>query len=269
LTEIFDNIRQLYRFKKPAPELEEYIEFFSESDPAATEKLIGDRPFSIKLFPSYTPTVWINLGTNYTLKSAGQTDWVDKDKPILVLRSNTLERVNSPQDHIFTIKFKPCGFEAIFGIPQSRLGQQLHDASALFGIDIHQKIVELGEFERRMAYFETLFLERLHKTKKEQFIMEKINVAIEQYLFSGMELKTAALAQQTYLTEKSLYRYFVNNVGTNPRNYLNNVRIRASLEKYLYDRPNFSVHDFGFYDLSHFYRSYEHFTGQKFAELKG
>jgi AraC-like DNA-binding protein len=269
LTEIFDNIRQLYRFKRPAPELAEYIEFFSESDPAATERLIGDHPFSIKLFPSYTPTVWINLGTNYTLRSGRQSDWVAKAKHILVLRSNTLERVNSPQDHIFTIKFKPCGFEAIFGVPQSRIGEQLQDASSLLGVDIHKKVVDLDDFERRMAYFETLFLERLHKAKKGRFVIEKINAAIEQYLFSGMELKTATLAQQTYLTEKSLYRYFVNNVGTNPRNYLNNVRIRASLEKYLHDRSHFSVHDFGFYDLSHFYRSYEHFTGQKFTELKG
>lgn len=268
MTEIFDDIRQFYRFAAPCPELAAYIDFFSESDLGHTRETIGDNPFSIKLFPSYTPTIWINLGADYTLKSAKQAHKVAKSKSVLVLRGQTLERQNQPNDHIFTIKFKPCGFEAIFGVPQSRIDGKMYDANELFGMDIRKKIVELNGLAARAAYFERLFCERLNKAKKEQFTMMKINATVEYYISSGMELKTSVLAEQVYVTEKSLYRYFVNNIGTSPKNYLNNLRIRASLEKYIQDRANFSVHDFGFYDLSHFYKSYELFTGQKFSEPK-
>ncbi|MFN8355093.1 MAG: hypothetical protein U0Y10_11635 [Spirosomataceae bacterium] len=110
-----------------------YIEFFSESDLVVTDQKAGDNPFSIKLFPSYTPTFWISLGTDYTLRTATEAKGVGDSKRVLVLRNNTLERVNSPKDHIFTIKFKPCGFEVIFGVPQSQIGNEFHDAAELLG----------------------------------------------------------------------------------------------------------------------------------------
>lgn len=268
MIEIFDNIRKLYRFKAPSAGLEKYIEFFSESDLATTQNIIGEQQFSIKLFPSYTPTIWINLGTDYTLKSGKLADKVGKSKSVLVLRNQILERQNHPNDNIFTIKFRPCGFEAIFGKPQSVIGGKLQDATELLGVDIRQKVIDLQDLDSRVAYFEQLFFERLLKAKKEQSRIAKINSAIEHYVSSGMELRTAKLASEIYVTEKSLYRYFVNNVGTSPKNYLNNLRIRASLEKYLHDSHNFSVYDFGYYDLSHFYKSYEQFTGEKFRGAK-
>ena len=45
MTEIFDNIRKLYRFYTPRNELAEYIEFFSESSAEETYRYVADNRF--------------------------------------------------------------------------------------------------------------------------------------------------------------------------------------------------------------------------------
>jgi hypothetical protein len=70
MTEIFDNIRGLYDFHLPCEPLRPYIEFFSESSPAKTALATAGNPFEVELFPSWTPTFWINLGAPYRLTIA-------------------------------------------------------------------------------------------------------------------------------------------------------------------------------------------------------
>src|SRR5687768_7943218 len=111
MTEIFDDILKLYLFRSPCHELEEFIEFFSETSLEATTRCIQSDNFTVKLFPSFSPTVWINLGSAYQLDNQGEINDVARSSDILVLRSTVLERKNLPTDNIFTIKFRPLGFE--------------------------------------------------------------------------------------------------------------------------------------------------------------
>ena len=57
MVEIFDNIRKIYTFSEACPELADHIEFFSESSFEATKKYIDGEHFSVKMFPSWTPTI--------------------------------------------------------------------------------------------------------------------------------------------------------------------------------------------------------------------
>jgi hypothetical protein len=65
MIEIFDDIRKIYQFGSPCEELADYIDFFSESSFEATRTHIGNSDFTVKMFPSWTPTFWINLGPSY------------------------------------------------------------------------------------------------------------------------------------------------------------------------------------------------------------
>jgi hypothetical protein len=60
MTEIFDNIRQLYQFYVPDNELAPYIEFFPESSAEATFRQVADQRFSIRMFPGWTPTCYLS-----------------------------------------------------------------------------------------------------------------------------------------------------------------------------------------------------------------
>src|SRR5688572_18007197 len=99
MTEIFDNIRKLYLFKSPCLELTSYIEFFSETSLTATGHYIDTEEFTVKLFPSYTPTIWINLGTPYFLKNGSNWKAIDESTDVLVLRNEIIERKNLPTDN--------------------------------------------------------------------------------------------------------------------------------------------------------------------------
>jgi hypothetical protein len=105
MTEIFDNIREIYNFNCPCQELSDYIEFFSESSFEETKKHFGNKCFSVRMFPSWTPTFYINLGTSYRLLMGNDSYIIKPKDDILILRGNIAERQNLPFDHIFTVKF--------------------------------------------------------------------------------------------------------------------------------------------------------------------
>jgi hypothetical protein len=107
MIEIFDNIRKLYRFSLPTETLSPFIEFFSETDLLSAGSFIQDKKFTVKLFPSFTPTIWMNLGSPYRLHLANTAHQIDERTDVLVLRSQTIERENAPTDNIFTVKFLP------------------------------------------------------------------------------------------------------------------------------------------------------------------
>ena len=163
MTEIFDDIRKLYLFRTPCPELAEHIEFFSETSLEATSHYIREDKFSVKLFPSFTPTIWLNMGAPYQLLNDGKAIRVERSSDILVLRSTTLERKNLPTDNIFTIKFLPMGFEAIFGISQAEIGNGIVNANEILGADVIKKVKALQTLKEKSLFLEKIFLEKLEK----------------------------------------------------------------------------------------------------------
>src|ERR1700722_14625665 len=130
MTEIFDNIRELYEFSLPCEPLRPYVEFFSESSAEKTAHLAAGNPFTVEMFPSWTPTFWINLGQPYRLSTGRDTHHIASNHDILVLRDTPTTRHNDPTDHIFTVKFYPGGLESILGLNQTKLAGRivsLHD----------------------------------------------------------------------------------------------------------------------------------------------
>src|SRR6185312_454868 len=121
MVEIFQNIRKIYTFQQPCPELAEHIEFFSESSIEATRQHIAGESFSVKMFPSWTPTFYINLGEHYEMEVGNKRYFINADEDVLILRNSIVERYNTPADNIFTVKFYPGGLEAVLDIKQNML----------------------------------------------------------------------------------------------------------------------------------------------------
>jgi hypothetical protein len=143
MIEIFDNIRKLYRFKIPCEALVEHIEFFSESSLEAMNRYVGINKFTVKLFPSFTPTIWLNLGTPYQLWNGASCHVINEQTDILLLRNEIVERRNLPTDNVFTIKFNRGGFEAIFGISQTTIGSDIIPVKAIMPESFTKKLRDL------------------------------------------------------------------------------------------------------------------------------
>lgn len=265
MVEIFDNIRKLYQFRMPCAELAPYIEFFSETSPEAMRHHVGEAPFTVKMFPSYTPTIWLNLGTPYLLKTGQDIRQVGEDMDVLLLRSDIVERRNLPTDNIFTVKFNPGGFETVFGIPQTKIGHGVIHVNEIIPQTILRKLKRLDGFDSRLRFLENFLLDKLAATNTQIHYLQSVQEVIDAFSTSGMQLNNQELANRQHLTEKTMYRYFMQAIGTNPKNFFATLRARMALTDYVMNKEGFSATRYGYYDLSHFYKDVVKFTGRRLS----
>jgi AraC-like DNA-binding protein len=268
MTEIFDDIRKLYQFRRPCPELEEYIEFFSETSVDATAHYVKSDNFNVRLFPSFTPTIWINLGSPYHINNGRETKSVGKTSDILVLRSTMLERQNLPTDNIFTIKFRPLGFEAIFGKSQATIGNDIISANKVLDQAVFRFLKSTIPLHDKVCTLEKIFLEKFEKNSKDRFHLQCIKKSINHYLLSDMQSNVGDLAAHVNVSEKTFNRYFYQAIGTNPKYFFLITRCRTALTNYVSNRTAFSPFDFGYYDFGHFSKDVYRFTGSNLTFLK-
>lgn len=268
LVEIFDNIRKLYRFEDPCEELADYIEFFSETSLDATHHYVGSREFTVRLFPSYTPTIWINLGSPYQIKNGNKWHLIDQHTDILLLRNDIVERKNLPTDNIFTVKFYPGGFEAVFDIEQRKIGSDIVNINTLIPSGIIRKAKRMDCFRDRLAFLQNYFLSLLNRKFADNHLYKKVVDAVNTYNLSGLSCNNRQVATEMAMTDKTLYRYFKNLIGTPPKQYFSIVRARTALTAYVADKNLFSPFDYGYYDMSHFYKEVVKFTGEKLSSYR-
>ncbi|MBB3840172.1 AraC-like DNA-binding protein [Runella defluvii] len=265
MIEIFDNIRKLYDFARPCVELADFVEFYSETSPQSVERHIDTESFSVKLFPSFTPTLWINLGEEYYLKGLNSNHSIAKNRDVLVLRGETLERIVRYNDRIFTIKFHPLGFERIFGYSQARIGEGKFGADDILGENTVQKLKAMSGLGEKVKWIEAILLHTFHQNKKSSYYLTPLQQSIEQYIQSDFSSKMHQISTSLCLTEKTFYRQFQSVIGTNPRYFFSILRCRSALTCYQNDRANFSPFAYGYYDWGHFSKEIQVFTGQKLS----
>lgn len=266
MIEIFDDIRKLYRFKIPCEELVSYIEFFSETSSDATAEFITTETFTVKLFSSYTPTIWLNMGTPYNLKIGSNNFSIGRDTDIILLRNTIVERNNHRNDNIFTIKFHPGGFEAVFGISQQDIGDGIVNAGAFLPGRLILKLKKQGCLEERIELLETFFLAKLRAKFCNGYIYNKVQQAIALHTHADSYLSVKQLAGEIAVTEKSLCRYFNSIIGVSPKHYFSTVRARKALIAYASNKADFSPYNFGYCDMGHFRKDVLLFTSQKLSE---
>lgn len=265
MVEIFDNIRKLYEFSPPRAELTDHIEFFSESSADATQAFAGNATFNVKMFASWTPTFWFNLGPAYDVKMDNKQYRVSEGTDVLLIRNNIVERLNHPADHIFTVKFFPGGLEAILDIDQSRLQDRIVDIRQLLPPAIIHRVKASRSFASRMEVLQQFFLGLLHKKKQRDNYIQFVRDTIACYEQGELKYNVTELSSRLFTTSKTITRYFNNVVGTSPRQYFNILRARTALSEWVSNNHAFDPTAFGYYDPSHFYKEMNKFTGQRLS----
>lgn len=269
MIEIFDNIRQIYEFSPPCEELAPYIEFFSESSASATAQLFGTEAFCVQLFPSWTPTFWINLGVPYYLTGQRRSQTISENEDILVLRSGNMTRYNQASDHIFTVKFYPGGLEAVLGINQAAFVDQVVDLRNILPAQLLKQVKQSETFQCRMTLVQTYFLHQYQPNKRaKDHYFQLIQNSIDAYSLSELQLNTSQLAEKSFVSSKTINRYFHKVVGLSPKKYFSILRARTALSAYVQHPRSFSAEAYGYHDKSHFYREMVKFTGQRMFERK-
>ncbi len=266
MVEIFNDIRKIYEFYQPCDELTRHVEFISESMPAIVGNIsrenISPQFSAVKMFPSWTPTFWINLGPSYYLSAGNETHTIKSIDDVLLLRDGIVERIKQAKDHIFTVKFRPGGLEAVLGISQPKLAGQVINLKEIMPATFLQKIKQPMTVAERVVMMQQ-FLLNSYKNRTEDYYLKFVTDCIENYGDPDIQLNTSQVAERMFVTSKTINRYFNKVVGTSPKNYFSIMRTRTALTAWVNQKQQFSPYDFGYYDMSHFYKDVVKFTGQK------
>jgi len=261
MVEIFQNIRKIYTFQSPCEELTDHVEFFSESSPDATKQYISGRYFSVKMFASWTPTFYINLGAPYEILVGGKRHFIAADEDILILRNSIVERYNTPTDNIFTVKFYPGSLEAVLNIKQALLADQVISLREILPTALLNQIKQPVGFEERVGLMQNYLLNQ-YRTPQDYYV-KFVKDAIDNFSQTGLQFTTGHLAERMFTTSKTINRYFNQVIGTSPKNYFSILRARTALTQYVGNRSEFVPYHYGYYDMSHFYKDVVKFTGRK------
>jgi AraC-like DNA-binding protein len=266
MVEIFQNIRKIYDFAAPCGELANYIEFFSESSIPKTRQYFQNEHFTVKMFASWTPTFYINLGAPYYIDLAHSRYLVKAGEDILILRNNTVERHNQPADNIFTVKFYPGGLEAILGLNQVALANQLINLATVLPGSLLAKIRQPICFGERIALMQQYLLNTYRANRNKDHYLGMVSDAIGEYQATDMQLNTSAVAERLFISSKTINRYFHRTVGVSPKSYFSILRARTALTEFMKGKDCFVPFEYGYYDMSHFYKDVVKFTGQKLTD---
>ena len=262
MVEIFDDIKKIYRFSPQCEELKNYIEFFSESSAEKTTLHIAENKFSVTMFESWTPTIWLNLGTPYKLAVKDRSYSVKANEDILLIRNSIVTRHVLHTDHIFTVKFFPGGIEAVLGYNQANLVDQVININTLIPDKVIIAIKKAACFEERITLLQTYFIAQFrHRTQKDHYI-KFVRDLIANYSAENFLLNTSQSAEKMFVTSKTINRYFNHVVGIGPKKYFSVLRARTALTEYNMGKASFNPSQFGYYDMSHFYKDIKKFTGQ-------
>ncbi|WP_457313194.1 helix-turn-helix domain-containing protein [Sphingomonas sp. UYAg733] len=176
---------------------------------------------------------------------------------------------------VFTVRFQPAGFHALFGIDMSELVDEGVGASDIVGAAserLRGAVQGAIDFDARVAIAERWIHDRMADARPIDV------VAHAAWLLSraGGCLRIDALARRAGLGERQFTRRFTTQVGLPPKLYARTIRFNAVLAAKEAD-PNALwtdlVHDAGYADQAHFIRDSHAFSGTTparfFAEWSG
>ncbi|HZY38514.1 MAG TPA: hypothetical protein VFE53_17770 [Mucilaginibacter sp.] len=267
MIEIFQDIKKTYVFSQASLALTDFIEFYGETCPEKTSKYLQGNAYTIRMFPSWTPTFYINLGTAYQMSVGNQLHTIGSADDVLIARNNIVERFNQPDDHIFIVKFHPGCLEALLGYSQASLNQGTVDLRLLLPTVCLKNLKRAGTFAERCLLMDR-YLEQLSGSAgNKKICSDVVRQATDDYLADRTMLSNGRLSEKYFTTSKTLYRYFIKATGASPKQYFSGLRARLALAEYVKVPRQFDPYPFGYFDRSHFYKDVRNFTGQKLSGL--
>jgi len=114
-------------------------------------------------------------------------------------------------------------------------------------------------------YFQRLYAKNSELVNKYQVVEEMLDFFMEK-AESGFKLERDL--KLSYVSSKSLQRYFIKNFGASPKAVYCILRMRKALTSYFNEGRPFRLYDFDYYDYSHFYKEIKKLSGLKLQELK-
>ena len=234
-----------------------FIDFFWQTK---FEKLWRQYPtgFSDALFPNLGYTYLINLGTPFVMQVEDIKFKMKTDG--FLPRPGYIECFHQPGNVLFGIKFKvsPVIFEKRIDFADYR--GSIFPLSYLAEPGLLNKIKKATSFEKRaqllMKYYEQKLDKYEGSLKPVSIVTSILGNAVKT---NNYNMAVEELAMQHHISPRTLQRYFRACTGVNSKRALQVLRIRKAVAAILLNPQNFHYTDYGYYDLSHFYKHLKQF----------
>lgn len=234
-----------------------FIDFFWQTK---FETLWKDHPkgFSDALFPNLGYTYLINLGTPFVMQVENKKFNMKTDG--FLPRPGYIECFHQPGNVLFGIKFKvsPVIFEKKVDFADYK--GSIFPLSYLADPQLLDKIKKAVSFDKRVQlltkYYEQQLTRHEGSLKPVNIVTSILDTAVKQ---NNYHPSIEELATKNKISARTLQRYFRVCTGVNSKNALQILRIRTAINNMIRHPATFNFSDYGYYDLSHFYKHLKQF----------
>lgn len=243
---------------------EEYPDIGKQS---MVERYREKKPFSshipVRYLPNVAFSIFFNLGERLTVQNDDAS--LSYTDHILLPLSRTWVLTG----HYFEIRF---GFSPLPFLTESSDRSFLKTPIAIRDLLCPEYVCQIenaASLSERSEISENYFSCIYEKAKARMVKYRAVQEMMTCFIASREEIfKIEDYLRNTYISSKSLQRYFARNFGVSPKTVYCILRMRKALQSYFDENSNFRVHDFDYYDYSHFYKEIKKISGFNLPELK-
>jgi AraC-like DNA-binding protein len=232
-----------YIVAKPSAALEEVVDFFWMSQYGHQD------PFCVTTFPRNGSSLLFNLGSHFQVQKKNKK--IKVNDTAFYLRNTAITSFHQADNVIFGVQFK-VNLPVLSGMVNGQEKMRNDITSGIFNSFV-DRLMQCNSFPGRILLTEEMLL---------SFVSEKlfrkarlVNIIVNEYMADLSQLPNAAnLSELVNASPKTIERYFVDCLGTSPRQALKNIRIRNAMSAYIDNKKKFNYASFGYFDESHFYK---------------
>jgi AraC-like DNA-binding protein len=221
-----------------------------------------DTPFADTVFPSGDMEMIVNLGEGSWSANNKQNPsielWGQITKP-LAIRS-------TGRHTMLGVKFFPHSAAYFLEEAIGNFNDQVTDLGLILGKPIqqlHEQLQDTTDTPTRIALLETFLVQKLQKTQKRAFRIDKVGHILKTMTRDPAEVKINAIAIQHGISSRYLNKLIYQHTGLTPVSFNKIRRFQFSLKLIAkHNQPLTAIaYESGYFDQSHFIKEFKSFTG--------
>lgn len=166
---------------------------------------------------------------------------------------------------IFGIKFTPTGLYTLVRVEMQQVADSILSADCIWGKEIEwlcEAMYEAPDVTGMIQVVEQFLHEKIKQRRQPH--IPSLEYAL-RYIQSGQTYSVKDILEQVYLSERTMQRHFLAQLGMPPKQYARICRFNAVRNR-LEQMPQTNwldvVYTFGYHDQSHFIKEFKEFSGK-------